>query len=240
MRHDPKPNLKHHVIITAKKGKGKHLLQVLGKPLISYPMEAAIASTTATTRTLWSDCPQMLSEARERQIRALPRPTYTCTADSPHIDIILHAIRAQEIDPYDIVTVLLGNTVHIDGELIDQCFDIVASDGQGTDSVLTAWKAQDDHPFRALSLHNGYVYSYGQKPADTTTNRQSYPDVYYYDQGCWTFRAYCAFEKAGPSPWIWLGTKCRLVERPWVTGRDVHGDIDLLASEMYLLNHDRI
>jgi hypothetical protein len=31
-----------------------------------------------------------------------------------------------------------------------------------------------------------------------------------------------------------LGVKCKLIERNWVTGRDIHGWIDVSASKWYL------
>ena len=101
------------------------------------------------------------------------------------------------------------------------------------DSVATVWKAQDDHPFRAMVKNeSGFMEPFEDR--NIGSNRQSYPEVFYYDQGVWAFEKDCAYMQKGPSPWVWLGKKCKMIERPWVTGRDVHSWIDVAASAWYL------
>ena len=54
------------------------------------------------------------------------------------------------------------------------------------------------------------------------------------DQGLWAFEKSCAYLREGPTPWVWLGRRCKMIERPWVTGRDIHTWIDVAASSWYL------
>src|SRR5258705_392057 len=69
-----------------------------------------------------------------------------------------------------------------------------------------------------------------------STERQSYPKAYYYDQGVWAFRKATVQAKDGPNPWWWMGKRVQPIVRPWVTGRDIHGLIDVFFSEHWV-NH---
>jgi N-acylneuraminate cytidylyltransferase len=177
--------------------------------------------------------PDIKSMSLKEGAEIIDRPADLSRSDSLHRDVIAHAVRELEKIHPDLenVVVLLGNTVQVTPHIIDQCFAELES-GE-CDSVATVWKAQDDHPFRALTVdEDGFAKSF--LDVQVGSNRQSYPPVYFYDQGVWAFKKHCAFEQKGPSPWVWLGTKCKLLERLWVTGRDIHTWIDISASAWYL------
>ncbi|MDH3746350.1 MAG: hypothetical protein OES47_14725, partial [Acidobacteriota bacterium] len=101
------------------------------------------------------------------------------------------------------------------------------------DSVMTVWEAADDHPLRALEIQDGLLRPYGGD-RDVSTERQSYPPAYYYDQGVWAFRKECVDRRDGPNPWWWMGRRCHPIVRTWVTGRDVHTRFDLAIAEWWL------
>ena len=105
---------------------------------------------------------------------------------------------------------------------------------QKASGLLTAWKAGDDHPLRAMYLgENGFLDA---SEAKCSTNRQSYKDVYFYDQGIWMFKSENLFQKEpiGPGPWWWMGETCIMLERPWITGRDVNGMFDIKFHEFWV------
>jgi N-acylneuraminate cytidylyltransferase len=100
---------------------------------------------------------------------------------------------------------------------------------------MSVWEAQDDHPMRALQIgEDGLLETYGKEEREAHTNRQSYPKAYFYDQGVWTFRKNCVKERSGPMPWWWMGKRCKPIIRPWVTGRDIHGPLDIEISEYWV------
>ena len=129
--------------------------------------------------------------------------------------------------------VLLGNTVMVDSVLIDAASMKLDSDRSAT-GILSAWKAGDDHPNRALTLSSttGYLDC---SESYIPTSRQLYKDIYYYDQGVWLFKTENLFleERKGPGPWWWLGTNCLMIERPWITGRDINGWYDVPFHESW-------
>ena len=147
--------------------------------------------------------------------------------------MVYGAVRETKDDAVEDVVLLLGNTVMIDGRTIDHCLEVLDSD-PNLDSVMTVWEAADDHPLRALEIHKGLLRPYGDPERQVSTERQSYPKAYYYDQGVWAFRKGCVERREGPNPWWWMGKNCQPVIRSWVTGRDVHTQFDLDIAEWWL------
>lgn len=219
------------VIITAKGGNtlaDKHLVPVLGQPLVTYPMRAATHAHKADLVYVCTEDAKISHLARENGIPVLPRPAEMSTATSPHKDVIKHAVQVTNAVNY---VILLGNTVSVTSQLIDQAFEILES-GRA-DSCLSVWRAQDDHPFRALTPDKeGRASSF--LSIDAGSNRQGYPPVYFFDNGIWAFKRECALKQEGPLPWVWLGKAPLMIEREWVTGRDVHGEVDVSASAWWL------
>lgn len=178
--------------------------------------------------------------ALEYGAEIIDRPDDLSQPLSNHGDVILHGTKkAAEMvdDEIDTVTILLGNTVMTQAEDIDNAIKTVLSDGK-IDSCMTVWKAQDDHPKRAMIVNDdGYLKSYLNEETPDT-NRQSYQDVFFYDQGPWTVRLESMLRseetKEGPGPWWWMGKNCKSIERLWATGRDTHTQFDIDLAEWWL------
>jgi CMP-N-acetylneuraminic acid synthetase len=229
--------MKNIVLVTAKGGNksipNKNTVPILGVPVVLYPIRAARYSRCTDGVFVSTEDTAIAGLATDEGAIVLERPSALSRPESEHKDVIKHAV--QELLSRDAeitnVIVLLGNTVHVTAGLIDRCFTML--DEENCDSVITVWKAQDDHPYRALSVNDdGYVRSFNSFAV--SSNRQSYPDVFFYDQGVWAFKADCALAQNGPTPWVWLGQQCKVIERAWVTGRDIHSWIDISASSWYL------
>lgn len=234
------------IIITAK-GQSqsiphKNVAPVLGHPCVSYALNAAVSSDLTDIVFCSTDCNVIaaISEAYGAQI--IWRPDEYCTPEANHGDAIQYSVReALKANPtIENVVILIGNGVMIDGALIDQALGLLIDDPD-IDSVMTVWEAQDDHPLRSLSIdESGLLTEYpgrhhleGAGP-DMSTNRQSYPSAYYFDQGLWAFRTACVEEKTGPMPWWWMGRRCKPIVRRWLAGRDIHHALDISAAEWWL------
>ncbi|MDB4265246.1 NTP transferase domain-containing protein [bacterium] len=229
--------MKNAVIITAKGGnttvQNKNIIPICGTPIMLFPVRAARLAALAEGVFVSTEDPTIKSIAQKEGVEIIDRPQFLSEPTSQHKDVIKHAVEVLREKHPELknVVVLLGNTVMVTSGLIDRSFRMLEADD--CDSVVSVWKAQDDHPYRALTQsEGGYLENFHNK--EVSSNRQSYPDVYFYDQGVWAFEADCALKQEGPSPWLWLGKQCRMIERPWVTGRDVHSWIDISASAWYL------
>jgi CMP-N-acetylneuraminic acid synthetase len=231
--------MKNIVILTAKGGNlsipNKNILPLMGVPVMLYPLRAAKMSLTTNKIYVTTEDERIRHISQKEGASIIDRPRELSTSTAQHKDVIKHAVEhvlEEHLDAKNFI-VLLGNTVMVTPGLIDKCFPML--DEPDCDSVCTAWKAQDDHPFRAMKINEqGYMESF--MGHEVSSNRQSYPEIYFYDQGIWAFERDCALQMQGPSPWVWLGKKCKLLERLWVTGRDIHSWIDVSASTWYL-NH---
>lgn len=229
--------MKNAVIVTAKGGntsiENKNIIPVLGVPILLYPIRAAKLSHLTDGVYVSTENAMIRDLALKEEAKVIDRPQELSQSDSMHKDVIRHAVEevSKEHPEVERFIVLLGNTVMVTPQIIDRAWELL--DQEDCDSVVTVWEAQDDHPYRALKKNeDGYMESFLN--VECSSNRQSYPATYFYDQGVWAFEKSCAIKQEGPVPWVWLGKKCRMIERPWVTGRDVHTWIDLSASLWYL------
>lgn len=227
------------VILTAKGGNisipNKNILPVMGLPVMLYPLRAAKYSLRTDKVYVTTEDERIKQLSRQEGISIIDRPLELSSPTAQHKDVIKHAVEhiIKEHDKAKNFIVLLGNTVMVTSALIEKCFSML--DEPDCDSVCTVWKAQDDHPYRAMKKNEqGYMESFMGKKV--SSNRQSYPEVYFYDQGIWAFERACALQMEGPPPWVWLGKQCKMLERLWVTGRDIHSWVDISASTWYL-NH---
>lgn len=241
----------HIVIITAKGSNqsipNKNLLRIGGCSFLGHQIKAAKSAREISEVFVSTEDDLIRKEAIKNGARVIQRPESLARPDSNHGNAILHAyFQARELcPPIDTITILLGNTIAVRGEDIDRNISLLRENEQAT-SAMTVWQAQDDHPYRAMKINEaGYLESFqasGNGSSGSDTNRQSYPPVFFYDQGPWTVRAFVLEEagsgkRNGPACWWWMGDKSIPVVRNWVTGRDVHTKLDVAFSEFFLNNN---
>jgi CMP-N-acetylneuraminic acid synthetase len=226
-------------IITARAGSksivNKNVYPVAGRPLIAYPIAAAHAARLVDRIYVSTDGEEIAEASRALGAEIIWRPEDLAGDHINHGDVIKHAVEQVDATTEELenVVLLLGNTVMIDGPLLDQALQILA-DRPDLDSVMSVWEAADDHPFRALQIDEGLLYAFPDRNRRASTERQSYPKVYYYDQGVWAFRKGTVQRRDGPNPWWWMGARCAPIIREWVTGRDVHTLLDAEIAEWWV------
>jgi CMP-N-acetylneuraminic acid synthetase len=230
-------------IVTARAGSksiiDKNVLPIAGVPMVHYPIRAAQAAKRIAEVWVSTDGERIADASRQAGAKIIPRPQELGGDSVNHGLVIKHAVEFvdAQVDDLENVVLLLGNTVYVDGEIIDHALQVL-DERRDLDSVMTIWEAADDHPYRALQINaEGLIETFGG-PRTVSTERQSYPKAYYYDQGVWAFRAHTVQSQDGPNPWWWMGKRVHPVVRPWVTGRDVHGLIDVFFSEQWVLHPD--
>lgn len=231
-------------IITARGGsksiKNKNVFLVDGKPMVHYPIQAAIDAQKIDKIFISTDDAAIAKAAEELGAIVIPRPVELGGDSVNHGDVIKHATlwvndRYPELAN---VVLLLGNTVFVDGDIIDRCLQKL-DDDRTLDSCMTVWEAQDDHPNRAMEINeDGMLEAFGDKNRKVSTERQSYKTAYYYDQGVWAYRKYTVNSEDGVNPWWWMGKRSAPIVRIWVTGRDVHTMFDIGVAEWWLQNQE--
>lgn len=228
-------------IVTARKGsksiRDKNVFDVAGRPLIAYPIQAALDAQRIDRIYVSTDGESIADASRDLGCEIIWRPEELGGDHVNHGDVIKHAVeyvdeRERELEN---IAVLLGNTVMVDGKVIDEALEML-QEREDLDSVMTVWEAADDHPLRAMEIHQGTLRPYGGVDRKVSTERQSYAKAYYYDQGVWAFRKQCVQSQDGPNPWWWMGKRSAPILRPWVTGRDIHSHFDVAIAEWWLLH----
>jgi CMP-N-acetylneuraminic acid synthetase len=228
-------------IVTARKGsksiRDKNVFDVAGRPLIAYPIRAALDARLIERIYVSTDGESIADVSRELGCEIIWRPEELGGDHVNHGDVIKQAVEYVDDRENDLenVVILLGNTVMVDGDVIDTALGMLR-DSEELDSVMTVWEAADDHPLRALEIHEGILRPYGGVERKVSTERQSYAKAYYYDQGVWAFRKQCIQHHDGPNPWWWMGKRSAPILRPWVTGRDIHSHFDVAIAEWWLLH----
>lgn len=232
-------------IITARSGSEsipeKNILNVAGRPILEYPIQASKNSDLIDEVYVSTDGDKIARVAEEAGSRVLRRPDYL-SGDISHGKVIQHSVREvnkQLNEDLDVAVILLGNSVMIDGELIDMTVDKIQS--TNADSAMTVWRAEDDHPMRAMKLNaDGHLTHYDGEYELENTNRQNYEEIYFYDNGPWALETQCVENRNGPGAWWWMGQKCVPIEREWVTGRDIHDFFDVMFQEFYVNNREKL
>ena len=234
------------VIITARAGSksilNKNIYEVLGQPLVFYPIKAALDAEKIDKIFISTDGEEIAAAARKLGAIIIRRPEDLCGDHINHGEVIKHAVEwvDQREDDLQNVVLLLGNTVMIDGKVIDETLRLLEERPE-LDSCMTVWEAADDHPLRAMEINDkGLLQPYDDPERKVSTERQSYKKAYYYDQGVWAFRKYTVKSQDGPNPWWWMGKRCAPIIRTWVTGRDIHTHFDVGIAEWWLHNQVEI
>ncbi len=89
----------------------KHLLPLLGRPVIEYTLDHVRGSRLLTRTVVSSDSPGVLEIARHQGFAALPRPPELCTDTAAVQDVMLHATAAMTTPDFapDAAVILYGN-----------------------------------------------------------------------------------------------------------------------------------
>jgi CMP-N,N'-diacetyllegionaminic acid synthase len=147
----PSPTLNVLGVVLARAGsKGlpnKHLLTLLGRPVVSYTLEHAREAHRLTRVVVSSDCPLVRRLGSANGFDAIGRPPELATDDASVQDVLLHAVDTVEGDGSfyaDAVVVLYGNVpVRPDG-VVDQAVGMLAD--TGCDSVRSFTPVGKWHP----------------------------------------------------------------------------------------------
>jgi CMP-N-acetylneuraminic acid synthetase len=225
-------------IITARGNntlKDKNIFKINGRESLAHVIDMAKASKEIDKIYVSTDCTKIAQIAKREKVEIQFRPD-SIAGDVNHEIVIRHAVKfVQNVygEKLRNITVLLGNCVMTSPQLIDLSHQILRAKPE-FDSVMSVWQAGDDHPYRAMNIDQEGSLSNFMGLKDISTTRQSYPPVYYYDQGVWTFRVRCMEKKGKISPWFWMGDRCFPIIRNWITGRDFHTHFDIEVSEWFV------
>ena len=227
-------------LLTARGGSSLHnknVLSVLGKPLLTYPAEAAKRSKYIQGFFASSDDSEILKTAETCGYLGIQRPPEISGPQAQHRDSIVHALGVMDVQHNvrpDLLVVLLGNSASICAAWIDACIGLLISDPKASAAVPVA-EDMDHHPFRAKRVDkSGYLDSFVRFPkGPVSTNRQDLEACYFLCHNFWVLRVQVSVNnRSGKKPWTFMGK--RVVPFKVPNSLDVHSLSDLALTERWL------
>jgi hypothetical protein len=223
---------------------GKNLRQVLGRPLVAYPLLAAQASAHLDRIFVSTDDPEIAAIGVAHGAEVIDRPPELCTPEALGEDAYRHGygvIRERLGEEPEMLALLFANAPTVSGELIDRGVETLRADPT-LDSAVTVSRYNMWSPLRARRLTPAGTLdpfvpfeTFGD-PATLNCDRDSQGDVLFADMGLSVVRPRCfdAMED-GLLPQRWMGRRIAPIES-W-GGCDVDYEWQLPGVEYWLCAH---
>lgn len=157
----------------------KNLRLLLGKPLIAYTLQAALASQYITHLIVSTDDPEIANVTYSLGANVpFMRPPELALDDTPQLNVVLHALETIEhIEQvqYDIVVLLQPTTPLRTTEDIDSALaQLFTTDA---DSIVSFYQVTHGHPYYMYMLDGDCPRSLLEVPQHLT-RRQDFPTIY--------------------------------------------------------------
>jgi N-acylneuraminate cytidylyltransferase len=151
---------------------GKNIVEIGGRPMISWTIEAAAKSKFIDRAILSSDDKKIRQIAQQFGCEVpFERPGYLSMDESPTIDVVLHAL--DHLPGYDIVVLLQPTSPLRSTEDIDGCLDLMLSTGA---PACVSVAPASDHPYLTYQISDGNTMVAYSKPRDgQSLQRQKLP-----------------------------------------------------------------
>ena len=221
-------------VITARRGsKDKNVWEVLGTPIVAYPINSAWLCSMINEVHVTTDSEAVAKVARGLMASIIERPAELATDEANHGDAIVHAVSMLP-NWIENVVVMLGNSVMVEPEHIFEALKLLGQRPE-LDSVMSVMALEDIHPTRSHTIDIfGHLGMYLDTDGPVSTNRQDYVPTYAFDGRLWAFRKEVASRVGSIKPWFWMGNKCAPLILPFPPVRDVHDRREIEISEMWL------
>lgn len=207
----------------------KNIVNLSGKPLISYTIEAAKNSKYINRIIVSTDYEEIAQVAKEYGAEVpFLRPFELAKDNTPALPVIQHAIKyLEEIENYkvDIVVVLQPTSPLRSEKYVDEAVEKLLR--TRADSVITVCKVKH-HPFWAFIAKGDRLYPFSEKGI-TITKRQDLPEIYAVNGAVYAVRRDVLFKQNSV-----FGRDIRAVFMPYEESVDIDDYFDLFIAEIIL------
>ena len=157
----------------------KHLLSLLGRPVIEYTFEHARTARSLSRVVVSTDCPGVRRLAIKAKLEVIGRPAELATASASVQDVMLHAMEMTEANGSwrgEAFVVLYGNVPVRPEGVIDRAVEMLAA--TGCDSVRSFCPVGKWHPAWMSRMDGDRVQALA---AGSIHRRQDLEPVYLHD-----------------------------------------------------------
>ena len=198
---------------------GKNVYPVLGRPLVSYPLLAAMAAKSVDRIYLSTDSPKLKEISRQYGARIIDRPAHLASKNALGEDAYVHGYQvirdelALTNESIELMVLLFANAATLTSAIVDEGIEVLRAhpeyDSAVTVSCYNMWS-----PLRARKigedglLHPFVPFEVFGDPATLNCDRDSQGDVWFADMGLSIVRPHCLENlHQGLLPQKWMGQK---------------------------------
>lgn len=226
---------------------GKNVHPVLGRPLMTYPLTAALRSRHVDGLYLSSDDDEIKRVGRELGAEIIDRPDELATKAALAEDAYVHGWHeiekriAGDGKTVDILVLLMCNAPTITAEMIDQGIEALLADPE-LDSAVSVSRYNMWSPLRARrvtdegTLQPFVPFETFGDPATLNCDRDSQGDVWFADMGVSIIRTRCLENlHDGLLPQKWMGQRIAPIYSD--AGFDLDYEWQFPVAEWWLKKH---
>lgn len=217
---------------------GKNTCQVLGRPLMEYPLLAAKNSKYIDEVYVSTDSDVIKEIGAKNGAHIIDRPDYLCTKEALHQDAMVHGynyIKGRLKDEIEMVVLLQCNAPFVLSRHIDEGIEKLRIN-RSFDSASTVSKYNMYTPVRARRVNeDGLITNVIDSMAEVNCDKDSSGDVYFTD-GLFIVRPNCLENiENGMLPYQWMGQRSYAIMN-W-GGFDVDFEWQIPQVEYWLIKN---
>jgi hypothetical protein len=223
---------------------GKNVYKVLKRPLMEYPLLAAVNATCVDEVYVSTDSKMIKQIGLKHNAKIIDRPAYLCTKEALGEDAYVHGynyIKEKATDDIELMVLLFCNAPCVLPGQIDEGIEVLRANPE-YDSAITVSMYNMFAPVRARKIGNDGLLTpfipFENYPDDMTINcdRDVQGDAYFADVCLSIVRPHCLENlDYGILPQKWMGQKIYPIKQ-W-GGLDVDYEWQIPQVEYWLKKH---
>jgi CMP-N-acetylneuraminic acid synthetase len=191
----------------------KNIYTIFDRPLMWYPLQAALHSKYIERIYVSTDSEKIASISLKHKAKIIARPKKLATDKSLLEDVLQHGVKYISEDlgtPPEMIVILLCNAATVLTKNIDTGIEMLRSNPL-LDSVATVALLNQYSPIRAkrIGKDGTLIPAIDAKKLGlkVTCDRKCMGDVYFSDASLWVIRPRCMDYAKGQPPFPWMGTR---------------------------------
>jgi len=209
----------------------KNIVDLAGKPLISYTIAAAAGSKMLSSCIVSTDDEEIAQVAKLAGARVpFMRPAELSSDTALSLPVVLHALEFVEREDsivFDAIVLLQPTAPFRTADDIDACLQLLFD--SGADSVVSVVDVGGYHPLRMKRIVAGRLVNYIDQGQEDMRPRQQLPSVYIRNGSIYAIRRSALIQQQ-----TLVGADARPYVMPAERSINIDGMLDLNLARLYL------